>query len=159
MKRPVPFRFWYYFRAGYAGYFSFVMAIFNMFTITYYLMIDNYSQLHAVIPTFTSYIIISSFVIVPLATILGFMHVRRTGAYKADIKVNAESNPYNYRLIPGVQKEVLAPLLLEMLELVKKSNDSKLTDEESKRVKQLDEKLLFLTKGGELDIPKKFDNL
>ena len=159
MRRALPFRMWSYFRAGYGGYFSFILSVFNMLTITYYLLIDNYSELHALMPSFTSYIIVSSFVIVPFATVMGFLHIRRSGAYRSDIRISAESNPYNYRLIPGLQRDVMAPLLLELLELAKKSDSAGLSEEEAGRIRRLDERLLSLTKGAEMDIPKKFDNL
>jgi len=158
MKKSIPFRSWYYFRTGYTQYFTFIIAVINMFTLTYYLAIEN-STVNTIFPSFSTYVIISSSIGIPILVILGFLHMRRSGAFKAESEITSESNPYNYKLLPGIHKEVLAPLLLELLKLLEKSDSEQITDEENKRLSELEEKLEFLADGGMLDIPKKFDGL
>lgn len=158
MKKSLPFRTWYYFRTGYTQYFAFIIAVLNMFTITYYLAIEN-SSINSIFPSFSSYVIISSVIGIPLLIALGFIHMRKSAAFRSESEITSESNPYNYKLLPGIHKEVLAPLLLELLKLLRKSDASELSDEETKRLNELDEKLDFLARGGMLDIPKKFDGL
>ena len=85
--------------------------------------------------------------------------MRKSNAFRAESQIQAESNPYNYKLLPGIHKEVLAPLLLELLKLSQKTDTDSMTDEETKRLSDLENKLELLTKGGMLDIPEKFDDL
>ena len=152
------FRAWFYFRTGLSQYFSFVIALGNMFTITYYLLIDNSTSFDILFPSFSSYVIISSFIGIPLLTIVGFVHMKKSHAFKSESNIIHESLPYNYKLMPGIHKECLAPLYLELLRLGRKSlNDEKISDDEIKKIELLESKLEFLAKGNSLTIPKKFD--
>lgn len=160
MKKSIPFRSWFYFRTGYSQYFSFILAVANMFTITYYLAIEKNNTLEFIFPSFLSYIVISSIIGIPLLVLAGFLHMRRSRAFTSEIEITNESNPYNYKLTPGIQKEIFAPLLLQLLTLTRKSFSSeKLSMDEIEQLKKLDEKLDYLAKGGMLEIPKKFDDL
>lgn len=160
MKKSILFRSWFYFRTGYTQYFSFILAVANMFTITYYLAIEKNNTLEFIFPSFSSYIIISSIIGIPLLVLAGFLHMRRSRAFISEIDITNESSPYNYKLAPGIQKEVFAPLLLQLLVLARKSFSSeKLSMDEIEQLKKLDEKLDYLAKGGMLEIPKKFDDL
>ena len=160
MTKSIPFRSWYYFRTGYTQYFSFILAVANMFTITYYLAIEKNHTLEFVFPSFSSYIIISSIIGIPLLVLAGFLHMRRSRAFTSEAEITNESNPYNYKLTPGIQKEVFAPFLLQLLILTRRSFSSeKLNIDETDQLKKLCEKLDYLVKGGMLEIPKKFDDL
>ncbi len=158
MRKNLIFRVWYYFRTGLAQYFSFVIALGNMFTITYYLLIENITSFDILFPSFSSYVIISSIIGIPLLTIVGFVHMKKSHAFKSEANISNESLPYNYKLMPGIHKECLAPLYLELLRLGRKSlNDEKISDEEIKKIESLESKLDHLAKGNSLTIPKKFD--
>jgi hypothetical protein len=129
-----------------------------MFTITYYLLIDNIESFDILFPSFSSYVIISSIIGIPLLTIVGFVHMKRSHAFKSESNIIHESLPYNYKLMPGIHKECLAPLYLELLKLGRKSlNDEKISDEEIEKIELLESKLDYLAKGNSLTIPKKFD--
>ena len=160
MTKSIPFRSWYYFRTGYTQYFSFILAVANMFTITYYLAIEKNQTLEFLFPSFSSYVVVSSIIGIPLLILAGFLHMRRSRAFISEIDITNESSPYNYKLIPGIQKEVFAPLLLQLLILTRKSfSTEKLSMDEIEQLKKLDEKLDYVAKGGMLEIPKKFDDL
>jgi hypothetical protein len=160
MKKSIPFRAWFYFRTGYSQYFSFILAVANMFTITYYLAIEKNHTLEFIFPSFSSYIMISSIMGIPLLVLAGFLHMRRSRAFASEAEILTESNPYNYKLIPGIQKDVFVPLLLQLLVLTRRSFSSeKLNIDEIDKLKKLSEKLDHLTKGGMLEIPKKLDDL
>ena len=159
MNKSIPFRSWYYFRTGYTQYFSFILAVLNMYTLTYYLAIEDSSTISTIFSSFSTYVIVSSLIGIPSLVILGFLHMRRSGAFRAESEITSESNPYNYKLLPGIHKEALAPLLLEMLKLSRKSTGEEITEEENERLSELDKKLVLLAKGGMLDIPKKFEGL
>lgn len=158
MKNNLTFRAWFYFRTGLSQYFSFVIALGNMFTITYYLLIDNLESFDILFPSFSSYVIISSIIGIPLLTIVGFVHMKKSHAFKSESNIIHESLPYNYKLMPGIHEECLAPLYLELLRLGRKSlNDEKINHEEIEKIESLESKLDYLAKGNSLTIPKKFD--
>lgn len=131
-----------------------------MFTITYYLLLDNISSLDVIFPSFSSYVIISSIIVIPSLAILGFVHIKKSHAYKSEADITTESHPYFYKLLPGIHSECLAPLYLELLRFGRKSlSNKKLTDDEIKKLHELETKLELISKGGSLTIPKKFDDL
>lgn len=131
-----------------------------MFTITYYLILDNISSLDVIFPSFSSYVIISSIIGIPSLAILGFVHIKKSHAYKSEADITTESHPYFYKLLPGIHSECLAPLYLELLRLGRKSlSNEKLIDNEINKLHELETKLELISKGGSLTIPKKFDNL
>ena len=92
-----PFRAWYYFRMGWTTYFAFILAAINTLTVTYFLAIDNYPSLKLFFPSFEIYILIIVSVGVPLLVLIGFAHFKRTQAFKSEIDVMIESNPYQRR--------------------------------------------------------------
>lgn len=158
MKKNLHFRAWFYFRTGLSQYFSFVIALGNMFTITYYLLIENIQSFDILFPSFSSYVIISSIIGIPLLTIVGFIHMKKSNAYKSESNILNESLPYNYKLIPGIHTECLAPLYLELLRSGRKSlQDEKISNEDIEKIESLEAKLDHLAKGHSLTIPKKFD--
>lgn len=160
LKKSLPFRAWWYYRAGFSKYFSFILALANMFTITYYLAIVENPFFDSIFPNFTTYVIISSIVGIPLLAILGFVHMRRSRAYASETEVINESHPFNYKLYPGIHKECMAPLLRDLLKLGRKSIlNEKLTSDELDKLKILEKNLDIIAKGNSLPIPKKFDEV
>jgi hypothetical protein len=158
--KKIPFRSWFYFQTGYSQYFTFTIAVINMLTTTYYLVINQNEVIGKIFPTFSTYVIVSSTIGVPLLIFLGYLHMRRSHIYKSQQDILAESNPYNYYLMPGIQKEVMAPLFHELLELGRKSlSNEGITEEQSKRLEDLIQKLKLLSSGGSLEMPKKFDRV
>ena len=158
--KKVPFRSWFYFQTGYSQYFTFTIAVINMLTTTYYLAINQNETIGKIFPTFSTYVIVSSTIGIPLMVLLGYLHMRRSHIYKSQQDILQESSPYNYYLLPGIQKEVLAPLFHELLELGRKSlSNEGITEEQSKRLEDLVQKLKLLSSGGSLEMPKKFDRV
>lgn len=151
MKKKLPFRAWYYFRVGYTQYFAFILALANMLTVTYYFVVTSEPSLKLVFPSFSIYVIISTMIGIPLLSVVGFVHLRRSHAFISEMDVSVESNPYTYKLAPGILKECLAPLYLELLVLGRKSIAGEtLTIDESKKLEELQRKLDFIIKGGSL---------
>lgn len=159
-KRSIPFRSWFYFRTGYSEYFVFVFGVLNTLTLTFYLAIDNYPELASVFPSFTFYLVIVSVVGFPLLTFLGYMHIYRSSAFRSEVEINTETNPYVYKLPPGIHQEVLAPFFYEALGALKKADSGqKQSPEEIQAIKDLDEKFDLLVKGKVLKRPDDFGGL
>lgn len=159
-KRSVTFRSWFYFRTGYSAYFTFIFGAANTLTLTYYLAVDNYPALQSVFSSFTLYVALVTLTGFPIMILAGYLHMRRTSAFRSEVEINVESNPYMYKLPPGVHREVLAPLFYEVLGALKKADAGEiLTPDEVKAMKNLDEKLEFLADGGILKRPENFGGL
>ena len=159
-KRSVTFRSWFYFQTGYAQYFVFILGAANTFTLTYYLAVDNYPALQSVFSSFTIYVAIITLAGFPILVLAGYLHMRRTSAFRSEVEISVESNPYMYKLPPGVHQEVLAPLFYEVLGALKKADaGERLTPDEVKAMRSLDEKLEFLSDGGILKRPQNFGGL
>ena len=160
MKKSIPFRSSFYFVSGYGYYYAFIVAIANMFTLTYYLIVDKNQTLDFIFPSFIIYVIISSAIVFPFLILLGFLHYKRSRAFISDTEIIQESNPYNYKLMPGIHSEALAPLLLELLKLSRKSFSlDKLTVDEILQLEKLEKKLEHLAEGNMFEIPKNFDEI
>ena len=131
-----PFRAWYYFRMGWTTYFAFILAAINTLTVTYFLAIDNYPSLKLFFPSFEIYILIIVSVGVPLLVLIGFAHFKRTQAFKSEIDVMIESNPYQRR--NTVNNEMNLRMNLQLIKLLTKLvNNEKLDTSESEKLKEL----------------------
>ena len=136
MKNNVFFRFWYYFRTGWSTYFAFILAAINTLTVTYFLAIENYPSLQAVFPSFEQYIVIISVVGVPILVAVGYKHFKRTQAFKSEIDVLIESNPYQRR--NTVNGELNLRLNLKIISAILKiSKQDKISDSDIKDIEKV----------------------
>ena len=135
-RNNLVFRSWFYFRMGWATYFAFILAAVNTLTVTYFLAIDNYPSLKSVFPSFEIYILIIVSVGIPLLIAIGYAHFKRTQAFKSEIDVMIESNPYQRR--NTVNNEINFRVNLQLMKLLTKLvNDEKLDTSESENLKKL----------------------
>ena len=129
MVKNAGFRAWYYFRNGWATYFAFIFAAINTLTVTYYLAIENIPELKTIFPTFPHYIIIITLIGIPLLTLIGYIHFKRSIAYRAETEIAYESNPFARRTL--VNTELMMKLNLHLTRLLIKLNQNeKLTEKE-----------------------------
>ena len=129
MRTSLPFRSWFYFRMGWSTYFAFIFAAINTLTVTYFLAIERYPELSAIFPSFTQYVLIITIIGVPLLIVVGYVHYKRTLAYRAEVDVGLESNPYQLRNV--VNNTINVKLTLKMYEMILKlSQNQKLTENE-----------------------------
>tara|TARA_B100001179_G_C18553726_1_gene387252 strand:- start:727 stop:1224 length:498 start_codon:yes stop_codon:yes gene_type:complete len=136
VKNNVFFRFWYYFRTGWSTYFAFILAAINTLTVTYFLAIENYPSLQAVFPSFEQYIVIISVIGVPILVAVGYMHFKRTQAFKSEIDVLIESNPYQRR--NTVNGELNLRLNLKIISAILKiSKQDKISDSDIKDIEKV----------------------
>ena len=135
-KDSNPFRAWYYFRMGWTTYFAFILAAINTLTVTYFLAVENYPSLQLFFPSFEIYILIIVSIGVPLLITIGFAHFKRTQAFKSEIDVMIESNPYQRR--NTVNNEMNLRMNLQLIKLLTKLvNNEKLDTSESEKLKEL----------------------
>ena len=140
MRKKLLFRSWFYFRTGWSIYFAFILGAVNTLTVTYYLAIEKAPTLKEIFPSFLSYAAIGTMIVIPILTVIGYIHFKKSGSYKAEADIGFESNPHFNRLLQN--SEIIIPLYIEMLELlIKLSRNEKLSDDEIEKLSTIKEEL------------------
>ena len=148
MKSSLVFRIWYYFRNGWSVYFAFIFAAVNTLTVTYFLAIENYPTLNQIFPSFVHYVVIISLIGIPVLTLIGYAHFKKSQSFKSETEILVESNPYYFKLPPGWHKDVLFPLNLMLSQLILKiATNEKPSSEELKEMKEIQNKIQKLIDG------------
>ena len=143
MKQRRGFRGWFYFRTGWSTYFVFILAAINTLTVTYFLAIDNYPVLKAVFPTFEQYAVIMVSVGIPMLIVVGYFHFKKTLAYKSEMDIYVESNPYLSRNTVNADLSLMLNLKLISL-LLKMSTGEKIEKNEIDEIEKLHGNILKL---------------
>lgn len=140
MNNRLIFRSWYYFRTGWSTYFAFILGAVNTLTVTYYLAIEKAPDLKAIFPTFTQYAAVGAIIVIPVLTLVGYLHYKKTEGFKAEADITIETNPHFKRILQN--SEITIPLCMEILELLTKlSLNEKLTEEEMNRISKFKDEL------------------
>ena len=126
------FRFWYYFRIGWGTYFVFVLGAVNTLTVTYFLAVDNYPTLKQLFPSFEMYALYLTTILIPILIVVGYSHFKKTHAFKSEVDVIIESNPYQRRIL--VNTEANLSINLKLISIIQKMAKEQNIDQE-----QLDE--------------------
>ena len=150
------FRAWYYFRNGYGTYLSFPIGFFTFISTTYYLAVKEIGFLRDVFPRFYMYAVVAVIIIFPLGVLIGWLHMKRTLAYPAQMAISVESNPYNYKIRPGISSEISWPMWHLMLRAIEKISEKEdiLSPEERKKFEELRVKIERLRKGEVIGTPR-----
>ena len=140
MRKNLGFRSWFYFRMGWSTYFAFVFAAVNTLTVTYFLAIENYPVLKEVFPTFTIYIIIIAGLGIPILTLVGYIHFKRTPSYRAEATIMYEANPFARRIF--VNSELTLQINQKLIDLILRiSKNEKISGDDISRIYEIQEKL------------------
>ena len=125
---------------GWSTYFAFILAAINTLTVTYFLAIDNYPVLNIIFPSFEFYILIITSIGVPLLIFIGYLHFKRTQAFKSEIDVLIESNPYQRR--NTVNAEINLRLNLKILTMMLKiSRKESFSESEIQEIEKLSDEI------------------
>ncbi len=128
MEKHLGFRAWFYFRNGWSLYFAFIFAAINTLTVTYYLAIEQIPSLQVIFPSFLHYVVIIALVGVPFLIIVGYSHYKKTAAFRSEVDIAMEINPYQRRMV--VNTEAILLLNLKLLDLILKSSAVEKTSKE-----------------------------
>ena len=139
MGKNLGFRGWFYFRIGWSTYFAFIFAAINTLTVTYYLAIDNYPALKEIFPSFEQYLLIIVSIGITILILTGYSHYKKTKAFRSEVDIWIESNPYQARWL--VNSEMTLQLNLKLTQfIIRLSNGEKLSNEELKELIELQKK-------------------
>ena len=140
MKKTLPFRLWLYFRQGWTTYFAFVFAAINTLTVTYFLAIENYPFLSQIFPSFIMYILTVAAIGLPLLVVIGYVHYKKSPAYRSEADIGIESNPHERRML--VNSETMLGMTSQLLNLmIKISEEQKLSESEKKSILKIQDDL------------------
>jgi hypothetical protein len=150
------FRSWYYFRVGYATYLVFPIGYVSTLVTLYYLAVKNLPEVERFFPRFLTFAILATALALPISVLVGWTHLKRSKAWKTEMDISVESNPYYYKLPPGYYIEVMFPILKELL-----SNTAQLLDKQGlvdvsrkEKLEELQKKLEVLLQGGIVGRPR-----
>jgi len=159
-KKRFVLRQWFYLRTGYALYWSFLIAGINTLTVTYFLAIDRAPFLQVIFPSFLHYVGIIVAITIPVLILTGLVHFKKIPAFKSEVEVQAEANPYYYKLPPGYWMYTIMPYYrLQSEILIKLVKGEKLTQEESNKMEKLQNDMDTLVKGGYVGDPDRLKSL
>lgn len=151
------YRAWYYFRIGYATYLTFLLGYASTLVTVYYLAIKNVPPILDIFPKFVPFAVICTIIGVPVSVGIGWIHLKRSRLFSSEQDVAVESNPYNYKVLPGFWKEVFTPLYLEILVQLRKLSEAEglLSDDEKARIEEIEKKMRTLIDGGFVGTPRR----
>ena len=136
MKKHRGFRTWFYFRNGWSLYFAFIFAAVNTLTVTYYLAIERIPDLLIIFPSFLNYVVIVTIIGIPTLVFIGYAHFKKTAAYRSEVDISLETNPYQRRMVVNTESIILLNLkLIDML--LKPSRNEKISKEELENIHKL----------------------
>jgi hypothetical protein len=119
---------------GWSTYFAFIFAAVNTLTVTYFLAIDNYPILQQIFPTFIHYIVITISIGIPFLILIGYIHFKKSKAYKAEADISFESHPHLKRIYQNTEFNL--KMQQELFDFVLKMNKENLSDEEISKIEK-----------------------
>ena len=135
----LPFKLLYYFRGGWGMYFAFIFAAINTLTVTYFLAIENYPELKAVFPSFEIYLLTMLAIGVPLLTMIGYTHYKRSPAYSSEAGIMLSANPYTRRAL--INSELNVELNIKISKILVKISNKEDTKKEMLELKTIHDKI------------------
>ena len=148
MGTSTGFRGWFYFRMGWSTYFAFILAAINTLTVTYFLAVDNYPALKMIFPSFEIYVLIIISIGVPLLIFVGYSHYKKTKAFRSEMDVLIESNPFLRR--NTVNADINLRFNLRLIDLILKLSKDTISEDELNDMKKNQKEITDLIKNRSL---------
>jgi len=150
-------RAWYYFRLGYSTYLTFLLGYLSTLITVYYLAIKNIPYLLDLFPRFVPFAILATIIGAPLSVVIGWFHIKRSILFSSEQDISVEANPYQYKLTPGMAKEVNTPYLIITMRILRRLAEERgaLSESEKAEIDNLEKKLTILMEGGFVGAPKR----
>ena len=137
---------------GWSTYFAFILAAINTLTVTYFLAIDNYPALKIIFPSFEIYVLILISIGVPLLIFIGYCHYKKTKAFRSEMDILVESNPFLRRTT--VNTDIILRFNVNLINLVLKLSKDTISEDELNDMKKIQKEITDLIKNRSL-----FNNL
>jgi amino acid permease len=137
---------------GWSTYFAFILAAINTLTVTYFLAVDNYPALKMIFPSFEIYVLIIISIGVPLLIFVGYSHYKKTKAFRSEMDILVESNPFLRRTT--VNTDIILRFNVNLINLVLKLSKDTISEDELNDMKKIQKEVTDLIKNRSL-----FNNL
>ena len=134
---------------GWSTYFAFILAAINTLTVTYFLAVSNYPALKMFFPSFEIYVLILISIGVPLLIFIGYCHYKKTKAFRSEMDILVESNPFLRR--NTVNTDVNIRFSLKLIELILKLSKNTISEKEFNGIKKFHTEISELIKNRSLD--------
>jgi len=146
MGKNMGFRGWYYFRMGWSTYFAFIFAAVNTLTVTYFLAIEKYPLLVSIFPSFIQYVVIIVTIGIPILVLIGYAHWKRTPAFRSEVEISYEADPFRSRVLSN--SEITVKINLKLMEIMLRvSQGEKIPQEEINKINELKNELSNYVEG------------
>ena len=142
------FRGWFYFRMGWSTYFAFILAAINTLTVTYFLAVDNYPALKIIFPSFEIYVLILISIGVPLLIFIGYCHYKKTKAFRSEMDILVESNPFLRRTT--VNTDIILRFNINLIKLILKLSKDTISEDELNDMEKIQKEITDLIKNRSL---------
>ena len=137
---------------GWSTYFAFILAAINTLTVTYFLAVSNYPALKIIFPSFEIYVLILISIGVPLLIFIGYCHYKKTKAFRSEMDILVESNPFLRRTT--VNTDIILRFNVNLINLVIKLSKDTISEDELNDMKKIQKEVTDLIKNRSL-----FNNL
>ena len=137
---------------GWSTYFAFILAAINTLTVTYFLAVSNYPALKIIFPSFEIYVLILISIGVPLLIFIGYCHYKKTKAFRSEMDILVESNPFLRRTT--VNTDIILRFNVNLINLVLKLSKDTISEDELNDMKKIQKEVTDLIKNRSL-----FNNL
>jgi hypothetical protein len=140
-------RFWES-RQFYASYIALFIAITNWITIQYKLLLEHIPFLNILFSNIWVFMIVAG-IVFSLLSILGGHYIHRKRQFRLEQAVATEENPYLYKAIPGKERDLMIPLAIFQLEVLKEllASNYRLTEEKKEQFEIFRQGLIKLKEG------------
>ena len=137
---------------GWSTYFAFILAAINTLTVTYFLAVDNYPALKIIFPSFEIYVLILISIGVPLLIFIGYCHYKKTKAFRSEMDILVESNPFLRRTT--VNTDIILRFNINLIKLILKLSKDTISEDELNDMEKIQKEITDLIKNRSL-----FNNL
>ena len=133
---------------GWSTYFAFILAAINTLTVTYFLAVDNYPALKIIFPSFEIYVLILISIGVPLLIFIGYCHYKKTKAFRSEMDILVESNPFLRRTT--VNTDIILRFNVNLISLVLKLSKDTISEDELNDMEKIQKEITDLIKNRSL---------
>jgi len=95
VNRILLYRAWKYWQLGYSLFLTKPIAIIQFITVMYVLLLERITFLKLLLPHFSFFILVALLILGPSGVLLGWLYMRRTKMYGAEVILSATSNPFS----------------------------------------------------------------
>jgi len=133
---------------GWSTYFAFILAAINTLTVTYFLAVSNYPALKIIFPSFEIYVLILISIGVPLLIFIGYCHYKKTKAFRSEMDILVESNPFLRRTT--VNTDIILRFNINLISLVLKLSKDTISEDELNDMEKIQKEITDLIKNRSL---------